>query len=395
MDTEPEERGVFATAFWEAIEARLADPKFAELAETSEFDEAITRATKTMLVEMSKAVFDDVLSSLPQVVAENHDVRRNFEATLDRVWHRPLELMHALQGICTEVGDSANRRYGDRAVELDDFSWQAIVRLHARSCLVASEVLALLRSGLASGAHARWRTLHELAVVASFLREHDDDVARRYLEHDAIQAHKAALSYRRYAERLGGEPLTEEEFIASKRRRDELVLRYGREFKKAYGWAACVLPGDGATFAEIELATKLDHMRPYYKMASHAVHPNARGLFFDLGLSSEENLLLAGPSTRGLADPGMGMCIALNQTTVALLGERPDVDEVVTMLVLQRFLPAIEEALLEADAAHEAEVQRRRRESPSEHEHPGIPGPGLSSGVFQRLRRVYRKVRRA
>jgi hypothetical protein len=38
-----------------------------------------------------------------------------------------------------------------------------------RACLVGSEIYGLPRTGHAAGAQARWRTLHELAVVASTL----------------------------------------------------------------------------------------------------------------------------------------------------------------------------------------------------------------------------------
>ncbi len=373
-ETYPNERGILATTFWEALEKRLADPKFAELADKPEFGEAISDQTGELLEEVSGGVFDTMLAALPATVAENHKLRRDFEATVEPVWGKPLELLHAFHGICMEVGDSCNRRYRDRAYDEDDYSWQAIVRLHARSCLVMGEVLALLRSGYASGAHARWRTLHELAVVAFFLREHDDEIAHRYLAHDAVQAYKYALSHRTYAQRLGQNGPTDDELDEAKRQRDELVSKFGPEFKHDYGWAAPVLPGQGRTFSEIEAATKLDHMRPYYKMASHAIHPNARGLFFDLGLGEDENLLLAGPSTRGLADPGMGACIALYQTTIALLNERPDVDEVVTMLVLQRMVPLVEDALLEANDAHDAETDRRRAErADADESMPGIP----------------------
>jgi len=375
---------VLAAAFWSALETRLADPKFADLPERPEFEDVISEVTGSILEEISSGVLDSVLRSAPEVLRDNERARRDFEATVERVWGEPLMLLRVFYGICMEVGDSFNRRYRDRAYDENDYSCQAIIRLHARSCLVMSEVLALLRSGHASGAHARWRTLHELAVVASFLREHDDEIAHRYLEHDSIQAYKSALSYRSYAKRLGHEPLADEEFDEAKRRRDELVCKYGRDFKREYGWAEPVLPGEGRTFAEIEFATKLDHIRPYYKMASHAIHPNARGSFFDLGLGEDENLLLAGPSTRGLADPGMGACVALFQTTVSLLNERPDVDEVVTMLVLQQLVSQIEDALLWANVAHDAEAERRRNErADGDESTPGIPAD-------RRLARLHR-----
>ena len=370
-ETYPEERGVLSARFWSTIEKRLAEPKFAQLADKPEFGKALSEQTGEVLEDVSSGVFDTIMAGLTETVEENHGYRRNFEATIERVWGKPLDLLYSLYGICGEVGQEFNRRYRDRAYDEDDYSTQALIRLHARSCLVFSEVLTLLRSGYASGAHARWRTLHEVAVVAFFLREHGDEVAHRYLEHDWIQIYKSALVHRRYAQRLGHDSLTDEEFNESKRHRDELVARYGRDFKRDYGWAASVLPGDGRTFFEIEVAANLDHMRPYYKMASNAIHPNARGLFFDLGLGDDENLMLAGPSTRGLADPGMGAVVALYQTTVALLNERPDVDELVTMLVLQKMIPVIEDALVEANDAHDAEADRRRAER--DDFTPGLP----------------------
>src|SRR4051812_37136287 len=42
---------------------------------------------------------------------------------------------------------------------------EVVTRLRARAITVADEAITLLRAGLASGAMARWRTLHELAVV--------------------------------------------------------------------------------------------------------------------------------------------------------------------------------------------------------------------------------------
>jgi len=153
--TQPHERGVLATAYWSLLEKRLADPKFAELADKPGFGAKLGEETGKLLEEVSVSVFDSIMAAHSDTVAENHELRRDFEATVERVWGKPLDLLYAFHGICMEVGDSCNRRYRDRACDEDDFSWQAIVRLHARSCLVMGEVLALMRSGYASGAHAR------------------------------------------------------------------------------------------------------------------------------------------------------------------------------------------------------------------------------------------------
>lgn len=79
----------------------------------------------------------------------------------------------------------------------------ALTLLHARACLVASEVQSLLRSGHAAGAQARWRTLHELAVIAFVLGNHDRDISERFLQHRQVERHKDALHYQQYCEAPG------------------------------------------------------------------------------------------------------------------------------------------------------------------------------------------------
>ena len=46
------------------------------------------------------------------------------------------------------------------------FTVEVQTRLHARACQIAREVLTLLYAGFAEGAMARWRALHELAVLS-------------------------------------------------------------------------------------------------------------------------------------------------------------------------------------------------------------------------------------
>ena len=61
----------------------------------------------------------------------------------------------------------------------------ALADLHARACRTALDVFHLLESGLAAGAMARCRTLHELAVISMVLREYSSHeghgLAERFL----------------------------------------------------------------------------------------------------------------------------------------------------------------------------------------------------------------------
>jgi hypothetical protein len=78
--------------------------------------------------------------------------------------------------------------YHDRDKYDDNAQHLALVKLHARACLISAEILSLLRSGHASGAHARWRALHEVAVIADFLASGDSDLARGYLLYEHVES---------------------------------------------------------------------------------------------------------------------------------------------------------------------------------------------------------------
>lgn len=92
-----------------------------------------------------------------------------------------------------------------------------------RATGVAHEVLALLRAGFPDGAHARWRTLYELAVVAHVLASGNRGTASRYLAHRVLLAH----------DRIGD--LVEAPGLARDVAR--IKRRFAVPFKGDYGWA--------------------------------------------------------------------------------------------------------------------------------------------------------------
>lgn len=67
---------------------------------------------------------------------------------------------------------------------------------------------ALLR---AQGARARWRTLHELAVVSAILGTGDDELSERLLLHAAAEAYEDARLHEKHRSRTGREPLSPDE----------------------------------------------------------------------------------------------------------------------------------------------------------------------------------------
>jgi hypothetical protein len=106
---------------------------------------------------------------------------------------------------------------------------------------------------------------------------------------------------------------------------DRLRERYGKAYLGAYGWAAAALAAHGtqfskpATFADIERDVELDHMRPWYRMASHPTHANPKGITFTPDVLPSRPVLLAGPSATGLAAAGECALVSLCQVTATVI----------------------------------------------------------------------------
>ncbi len=176
---------------------------------------------------------------------------------------------------------------------------------------------------------ARWRALHETAVVSMFIGK-DEELAERYCLHNAVESLRIARQYRQHTVKLNLDPLADAEVVALEKKVAGLEQRFGENYKETYGWASGRL-GKRVTFDRIEGNISLDHLRPYYKLASHSVHANPKGVFFRLGLDDDHqsDMLLAGPSSIGLSQPGQNTAISLGQITASLSTLRPTLDSLV------------------------------------------------------------------
>jgi translation initiation factor 2 beta subunit (eIF-2beta)/eIF-5 len=289
--------------------------------------------------------------------AESRRARREkegFRNRLQKRWKVPLERLKMLLTIAQEFGDVINDELRKSSDPSRKFLVDVLTRSHATACHVAGEIVCLLEGGFADGAMARWRTLHEIAVVANFIADHGEDLAERYVLHQNIESKKAAVEYERWQERLQLDPLDPKEVKRLEGEFTILTARFGPAFKESHGWAAHHLKKPNPTFADIERAVRSDHLRPYYRLASHNVHANPKGVFFKLGMMGETDILLAGPSNAGLADPGQGAAISLARACSNLTVLLCDLDTLVALKMIAHLMDEVREAF---GVAH-ADLQR-------------------------------------
>lgn len=326
--------------------------------------------TETAVTEMSTLLLEHFKNESKAILTKERAGRRRFEGRLAKAWDKGFELLELFVALAREAGADFNTEFRPAAAASGDVTFDVLTRLHARACAVAGEVLALLRAGYADGAHARWRLLHEISVVANFVAAQGGDIAERYRLHDAVESYRAAKMHQEHYAALGDEPVDSAELERIRSIVEKLKERFGKAYGTEWGWAAQALDSERPTFRDIERAAGLAHLRPYYKLASHNVHTNPKGVLFKLGLLPEHRVLLAGPSNLGLADPGHGTALSLAQTTAVLLTTRPNLDRIVLCQMLMNLEREVGEAFLAAHRKVDATAARDLATRPASDQPP-------------------------
>ena len=346
----------------EAIANGDTEPKQDDLAER------LTEFVPTFLESVAATFLNQIKKDSKGELRRKRREQLGFERRLANHWAKPLHLLDLTVEIAQEVGKGVGDQVTTGEVSVDEHTFRALWAIHARACQTSRAILALLRSGFADDAHARWRSLHELAVVSNFIGEHGEAVAERYLLHEAIQQRKLARAYKEYENRARLEPITQAEIDVLDERWETLVARFGKEFDEDYGWAASALGNKRPSLAEIERAVQLDHLRPYYRMASDNVHANSHGAFYKLGgFSPDLDILLAGPSNMGLAAPGHGTALSLTQVTAALVSTTPTLESLAELTVLGLLEDETGAAFHQSHKEAEAIAESKSRRNASAH----------------------------
>lgn len=345
-----------------------------DAAERGAGEGAIATAIDQAAQAAAAAVADELQADAPRMLREHKALRDGFERRLRQRWGPALDLYECVYVCCLESGEEFHKEQSARAAHDDDAKFSALTLLHGRACLVASEIYGLLRTGHAAGAQARWRTLHELAVVAFILGAHDREISERFLLHRRVEQYKDAKRYQQHCEAIGYEKFSDEEMKGMRRASDEVVARYGPGYGRDWGWARPLLPeNEQPSFASLEKLAGFEHLRPWYRLANHGIHSGATGAVHVVDFYGRGREMLAGPSNSGLADPADGALISLCQVTTALLlygaPAPPQAEDIVKIKTIGVMLDRAQQAFIDIHSAleeEEAAIEAQHNEKPGE-----------------------------
>jgi Family of unknown function (DUF5677) len=300
-------------------------------------DERVTEALKGevfagAIADAVPAIAESLVGGLsreaPDMLAERAGDQAGMREQVRRTFGPGLDICEMLLRIAGEMGDEFSiEEFGEaESVPVVPFT---LAHLLARTCRIGEETLLLLKNGWGLGAYARWRAMHEVAVFCSFIAEHGEETARRYVEHHPVQRWQIVRGEsRRLRDRQEDVPdeLTQE-LAQLDTRIGELRAEFGGVFTTSYGWAAAALemPANsdrGPTLREIEEHAGFGHLRRYYQEASASVHPVAAAVLVPDDATLMGSTLLTAPSLSGLVTPAHAMCLTLTNATAAVLMSR-------------------------------------------------------------------------
>lgn len=309
---------------------------------------------------------DESTKELQNFILNKWDVERevkkveiaDFQYEIGHYWGSAIDFLQLLLICCREIGQITYRRHVKSSSKRFAYRRWVLVRLQARACQVTDEIICLLANGFADGAMARWRTLHELAVVAALIADGDEDLAERYINHDAVEVKKQADEYHATQVPFGFRPIAKADQGLIDQRYDEVIKRYGQSFMHPYGWASKHLKMKKPTFKDLQGAADHIDMSGYYKIASFNVHAGARSLFFNLSAMSLSDTIISGRSNAGLREPGERAAHALLYVTSLFVGP---IGQNINRLIEMKTLVMIRDKTIASFAKAESQMIKDHR----------------------------------
>lgn len=320
-------------------------------ADSDEIEKAIENFCTTqlpkILLEIAQKTAWSVLKTLrerwPSEHAQQEEGLDGFRERLQERWGPAIGRLRMVLTISREWCQEAFQREEARKQRKPEKLRKLLIRLLVRACQVTDEIACLLENGFADGAMARWRTLHEIAVVATVISQHGENMAERYLAHQFVESKRAMDKYRSCCQQLGYGPLPLREQKKIQRNYERVCVKYGKPFKTDYGWAAFHLNSNRPTFADLEAAAGRAEMRAHYQMGNDNIHAGIKSMFIRLGLLDYQSFL-AGRSNAGLAEPGQNAAITLTRLSVLVCMSEPNFDDLVAgamMVTLGEEIPRL------------------------------------------------------
>lgn len=272
--------------------------------------EAISQAVPDVLREVAEVLGDHISKEAIEHTLQLRKIHSDRAETVRGMWGPAIDQFDLLRHIVLDWNyEALEHRRGAYAMPSTAF---ALTRLVARAYEVAGELISLVRDGYSDGALARWRSLHEICVVAIFLARRSDRCSEMYLSHHLVEQLRL-LEVDRVTGAIAVRDAQRERYARNLRiRKTAAVKKFGAAFARDYGWASVELGRDRTTFRDLESQVGLETLRRGYQQANSTVHGGALAALTRISLGPDQGIDGAEIS------PAYGCEVAMNYATASL-----------------------------------------------------------------------------
>lgn len=288
-------------------------------------DEIILRTTDTKLEsafeeltdKISEYSIDWLMCNMHEWVKDNRARTNGFMTRNEQLWNKGFIASEAMYLIVLESTQAYSDIVSESSPEILDgraYLYLVLSRIQARACQQFLEILHLLKGGFADGAFARWRSLYELSVVAKFIKENGESVAKAY--------YNDALSF-------------------------DCSKNYWA--KAAPCFKSC--KGKSIQFAAIQEQcgfSDATYKNPY-DLANQVVHSSPQGTFGRLCVPSVKDVIPVGRSDYGLAAPAINAAISLAVVSEAFFVSVPSGDGIAYIKTINKWSEIVRECYEEIE----------------------------------------------
>ena len=302
----------------------------------------LPKITQGAVTEASKVVVRRLTKDWPEQNIYERNEMQLFYDRLELRWQKGLDPLRMLLTCAREIGGTFTESLQRSKAKKGIARREVLMFLHTRACQVAMEIIVLLQSGLADGAFARWRTLHELWIIAALVDMYGDEIAERYLDHEAVVMKRAMDNELRFHRDLKKPTIAKRVQVEINSNFDKVIAQYGQDFRSNYGWAAHHLGRKNPTFQMLEDEVTRAPLSPAYKWASFNVHAGVAGLVHSLGNPTEQYVPMAGSSNAGLEEPAINTAYTLVLITSLMYGKTNKIEKLIELGILSLLCDRVE-----------------------------------------------------
>lgn len=173
---------LFEMSMKETIQEKIENGASEEQMEGLLSQENCNKTYKALVEEISDDSVKTIESIMYEKVTKEKAFTDEFLARQNQKWGEAFVASDALYICIIESAES----YRDYVIETYgqevSYLYHALANIHGRALQIYAEIMCLNKNGYADGAYARWRSLYELSVIATFISKYGEKVAEAFVK---------------------------------------------------------------------------------------------------------------------------------------------------------------------------------------------------------------------